>query len=67
MNTSFVSGLRLDFDIFDVTSVIGEELSDNMGELFLFEKVPAMLKKIKKNRQASDKVNGTDEASHLCI
>ena len=49
MTTSFVSGLRLDFDILDVTSVIGGELSDNMEELFLSEQVPVMLKKLKKN------------------
>ena len=64
MNTSFVSGLSLDFDIFAVTSVIEGELSDLMEELFLYERVPTMLKKLKNGGVASDQINDTDEALH---
>ena len=56
VNTSFVSGLSLDFNIFAVTSAIEGELSDITEELYLFERVPAMLKKLKSGDVASDQI-----------
>ena len=63
MNTSFVSGLSLELDIFSVSAIKGE-ISDFMEELFLFERIPAKLKILKRGGVVADQINGTDEATH---